>query len=538
LYDVVGAEGFGMDIEYKVTAEDQLIIKQARPWVSFWADIKADYDLGVVRLVEPTDAANLGTEELVTVEIANAGLNNRQDFAVELWIENELVETMTVTDTLQRLTEDTYQFSTPVNLSAIGDYNLTVVVVDELDGYDRNDTLQTVVRHLHELESSITTAVNNVGCGQEVNLLATITNHGETTLEEVLIGVVVNGLLVETLSREVDIPYQEQEEVAITVTDNLQATDNEITLNLLTVNAQTDAVTENNSSTIATSLESNYDLISLVILTDDYPEENSWKLFDVFTNELVATSFLTSSQEDQVLTEEICVDYGSCYNFQFFDSFGDGICCQYGEGDFRILNSAGEELAVNDGNFGNFAEELFCPNGAGCAINANISTTGTSGENTDDGTLTILPSTGVAPFQFSIDGGVTFFASGLFDNLSSGTYSVVINGAIEGCTYEEEITVEVGMPNSVAELAAGTLKLFPNPTREQVIIQPVNGNINVGPLNMGIYNALGTLVRQVQGVDVGATAGAVVSLRELAAGTYVIRLFNAEVEQRFKVVKL
>ena len=39
LYDVVGAEGFGMDIEYKVTAEDQLAIKQARPWVSFWADI-------------------------------------------------------------------------------------------------------------------------------------------------------------------------------------------------------------------------------------------------------------------------------------------------------------------------------------------------------------------------------------------------------------------------------------------------------------------------------------------------------------------
>ena len=33
LYNVVGVEGFGMDIEYKVTAEDHLIIKQARPWV-------------------------------------------------------------------------------------------------------------------------------------------------------------------------------------------------------------------------------------------------------------------------------------------------------------------------------------------------------------------------------------------------------------------------------------------------------------------------------------------------------------------------
>ncbi|MBL6729767.1 MAG: hypothetical protein ISP74_02550 [Bacteroidia bacterium] len=35
LYDVVGIEGFGMDIEYKITADDQLFIKQARRWVSF-----------------------------------------------------------------------------------------------------------------------------------------------------------------------------------------------------------------------------------------------------------------------------------------------------------------------------------------------------------------------------------------------------------------------------------------------------------------------------------------------------------------------
>ena len=31
LYDVVGADDFGIDIEYKVTAQDQLVIKQARP---------------------------------------------------------------------------------------------------------------------------------------------------------------------------------------------------------------------------------------------------------------------------------------------------------------------------------------------------------------------------------------------------------------------------------------------------------------------------------------------------------------------------
>lgn len=37
LYDAVGNETFAMDIEYKITSEDQLIIKQARPWVEYKA---------------------------------------------------------------------------------------------------------------------------------------------------------------------------------------------------------------------------------------------------------------------------------------------------------------------------------------------------------------------------------------------------------------------------------------------------------------------------------------------------------------------
>ena len=94
LYDVVGAEGFGMDIEYKVTAEDNLIIKQARPWVSFWAEIKSNFDLAVEDITDPISSAGLSDEELVTAKIANRGLRAMSNFEVSLLIDDTVVETI------------------------------------------------------------------------------------------------------------------------------------------------------------------------------------------------------------------------------------------------------------------------------------------------------------------------------------------------------------------------------------------------------------------------------------------------------------
>jgi large repetitive protein len=55
-----------------------------------------------------------------------------------------------------------------------------------------------------------------------------------------------------------------------------------------------------------------------------------------------------------------------------------------------------------------------------------VITTDVSCGPTDDGTITINASAGVPPFQYSIDGGLTYFPSNYFDLLSPGSYTVSV----------------------------------------------------------------------------------------------------------------
>ncbi len=80
---------------------------------------------------------------------------------------------------------------------------------------------------------------------------------------------------------------------------------------------------------------------------------------------------------------------------------------------------------------------------SGANLTADKSSTSTSCPGVNNGTITVTPTSGTAPYQFSLDGG-TAQASGTFTNLAPGTYSITFTDAI-GCSGTVSETVIQGI---------------------------------------------------------------------------------------------
>jgi hypothetical protein len=94
--------------------------------------------------------------------------------------------------------------------------------------------------------------------------------------------------------------------------------------------------------------------VTLTIVYDNYPTETSWSLSGNGAN------FTSSAASGTSLTEVFCLTDG-CYTFTINDSYGDGICCAYGNGSYTITGADG--VLVSGGDFGTTESTDFCLGG-------------------------------------------------------------------------------------------------------------------------------------------------------------------------------
>lgn len=75
-------------------------------------------------------------------------------------------------------------------------------------------------------------------------------------------------------------------------------------------------------------------VLHVEIETDTYPSDTSFELIKESGDTLYASPNTLSASS--VSTFEICLTISERYTFMLLDSFGDGICCEWGNGRLRL----------------------------------------------------------------------------------------------------------------------------------------------------------------------------------------------------------
>ncbi len=130
-------------------------------------------------------------------------------------------------------------------------------------------------------------------------------------------------------------------------------------------NGTTDQSATNNSNVTTFTIPQDFetDIIKVIITPDRYGGETTWELTD--SNGSVVgsggpyTTIGTNTTQPDEITDVSITNFNECYTFTINDSYGDGICCLYGAGSYRLENGTGTVLINGNGSFGSTTSDLF-----------------------------------------------------------------------------------------------------------------------------------------------------------------------------------
>ncbi len=107
--------------------------------------------------------------------------------------------------------------------------------------------------------------------------------------------------------------------------------------------------------------------VTLSITFDDYPEETSWEIKDSNGNTVFSGGPYSNEPDRSTKTIHMCLNPG-CYTFTIKDSYGDGICCSYGNGSYRLVKDADNTVIASGGSFRSSESTNFCLNTNSIAV--------------------------------------------------------------------------------------------------------------------------------------------------------------------------
>lgn len=284
-----------------------------------------------------------------------------------------------ITNTLMGSTSsDTFTYSIPATLNNVA-YDLSNLEVIAFIAEGQQQVLNAtgmpvrVVNHINNLDASVIEleqlGTQCPGSASEAFNLR-MRNNGGTTITSADIEYTINGGTPATYNWTGSIAFGQVANITLpTVNFTVQPT-NTFNINILTVNGSSDNVATNNTagSNFNEAASTNSSTVTIRVTLDNYGSENSWELRNS-AGALVASRLAFADGLNGTVIDTVLTLPSDCYSFRMNDSFGDGMCCGYGNGSFQILGGGVLISGTNGGTFGSSDTKKFTVNSLPSGIN-------------------------------------------------------------------------------------------------------------------------------------------------------------------------
>ncbi len=204
---------------------------------------------------------------------------------------------------------------------------------------------------------------NAVSCTNDKELNVTIANGGLQALTSLDFEITVDGGSAQDYSWQGNIPSYNISTVNIPVT--MSGGNHDVTVKIVKANGTNfntdETVTINSVDMSIAAISDDEEDLTIEIMQDKYGMQTTWEVLDTDYNVIASGGpyqYLSGSTATELHEEKVTVSDGDCVMFVIKDDGGNGICCQFGDGYYRIKNSQGTVIVDGAGDFGSEARHL------------------------------------------------------------------------------------------------------------------------------------------------------------------------------------
>ena len=230
--------------------------------------------------------------------------------------------------------------------------------VQMLDGWPEGS-----ISYANDASVGVTGLPGGVLCGGgQVTPSVTLTNMGTEELNSATIYYSYNGLSGSSINWTGSLTQFESQEVELAPMTAIDGV-NTIDAWVESPNGALDENTGNNTiqAEFSAYAGETFDF-QLELILDDYGSETTWEILRL-GQVIYEGGPYSDGTDGEVVVEDLCLEDG-CYILKVYDAYGDGMCCEYGDGSWTVLDEEGDIVATG-GTFTNLDQEQFCTDAAG-----------------------------------------------------------------------------------------------------------------------------------------------------------------------------